>query len=88
MYEKLIDTLVEEFNKNIDGNEKIYNDNKKVWSSCRVYIVLFVIVVLMIIGISSVFIYLHWCLKKVILILIIVLQQQFIKHINGKYLTN
>ena len=30
MQKKLIDTLVEEFNKNIDGNEKIYNDNKKV----------------------------------------------------------
>ena len=42
----------------------IYNDYKNVCNSCTIYIVLFVIVFLIIIGISSAFIYFHWYLKK------------------------
>ena len=40
---KTVDKLVEECNENIDGNEMIYNGNKKVCGSCTIYIVLFVI---------------------------------------------
>ena len=57
---RLIDKLVEECSENIDGNEMIHNDYKNVCNSCRVYIVLFAIAFLMIIGISSAFIYFHW----------------------------
>ena len=64
----------------------IYNatldDYKNVCNSCTVYILLFVIAFLIIIGISNAFIYFHWYLKKVIL------KQQFIKHINDNPQTN
>ena len=60
---KLVDKLVEECSENIDGSEMIYNgtlnDHKKVCNSCKIYIVLFVIAFLIIIGISSTFIYFH-----------------------------
>ena len=65
---KLVDKLVEECSENIDGNEKIYsgtlNDYEKVCNSCTICIVLFVTVLLIIIAISSAFIYFHWYLKK------------------------
>ena len=56
---KLVDKLIEECSKNIDGKEMIYNDYENVCNSCTIYIVLFVIAFLIIIGISSAFIYFH-----------------------------
>ena len=52
---KVVDKLVEECSENIDGNEMIYNTtiNEKAWSSCTMYIVLFVIAFSTIIDISS-----------------------------------
>ena len=40
------------------------NDYRKVCNSCTIYIALFVIAFLIIIVISSAFIYFHRCLKK------------------------
>ena len=40
------------------------NDHKKVCNSCAIYIVLFVIALLIIIGITSVFIYFYWYFKR------------------------
>ena len=78
---RLIDKLVEECSENIDGNEMIYNKTlnyyKNVCSSCTKYIVLFVNVFLIIISISSAFIYFHWCSKRRYI-------EQFMKHINEK----
>ena len=65
---KLVDKLVEECSENFDGNEMIYNgtlnDYERLCNSCTIYIVLFAIDFLIIIGISSAFIYFHWHLKK------------------------
>ena len=70
----------------------IYNKtvNVKVYNSCTIYIVLFVIFLIISISISSVFIYFHSYLKKIIfeLSLILILKQQFIEYINGKYKKN
>ena len=41
-----------------------FNDYGNACISCKIYIVLFVIAFLIIIDISSAFIYFHWCLKK------------------------
>ena len=83
---KLIDKLVEECSEIIDGNKMSYigtlNDYGKVCNSCTIYIVLFFIAFLIIIGISSAYFYFRSYLKKNIL------KQQFIRHINGKYQTN
>ena len=61
---RLIDKLAEEFSENIDGNQLVYNstmnNHKKVCSTWTVYIVLFVTAFLIIISISSAFIYFHW----------------------------
>ena len=58
---KLIDKLLEECSENIDGNEMIYNgtlnDYENVCNSCTIHTVLFVIAFLIIIGISSAFMY-------------------------------
>ena len=40
------------------------NDHESVCGSCTIYIVFFVIVFLIIMGISCMFIYFHWHLKK------------------------
>ena len=76
------------------------NVYKKVCNSCTIYIVLFAIFFITSICNCSVFIYFHWYLKKmmVMLSLILMFKQQFIKcssiecnsveHINGKYQTN
>ena len=40
------------------------NDHESVCGSCIIYIVFFVIVLLIIIGISCIFIYFNWHLKK------------------------
>ena len=65
---RLIDKLVVECCVNIDGNETIYNgtldDYGNVWNSCTVYLVMFVIAFLIIIGISSAYFYFHWYLEK------------------------
>ena len=75
---KLLDKLVEECSKNIDGNKMLHNealnvipfdvihlnDYKKVCGSCTLYIVLFVIFLVISICISGAFIYFHWYLKK------------------------
>ena len=65
---ELISDLVEECSENIDGNEMIYNeilnDYKNVCNSCTIYILLFAIDFLIIIGISSAFIYFHWYLRR------------------------
>ena len=80
---KLIDKLVEECSENFHENERIYNKTlnsyRKVCNSCTIYIVLFVIAFLIIIGISSAYFCFYWYLKEVIL------KQQFIRYINGKY---
>ena len=64
----LIDKLFEECSENSDENKMIHNgtlnDYKKVCSSCTVYIVLFAITFLIIIGISCDLIYFHWYLKS------------------------
>ena len=64
----LVDKLVEECSENIDGNEMICNDTlndyEKVCNSCTIYMVLFVIVFLIIVDISSAFIYFNWYLKR------------------------
>ena len=66
--EKKVDKLVEECSENIDGNEMICNDTlndyEKVCNSCTIYMVLFVIVFLIIMDISSAFIYFNWYLKR------------------------
>ena len=68
---KKVDELVEECSENIDENEMIYNvtlnDYKNVSRSCTIYTILFVIVLLVIIGISNGFIYFYCYLKKIIL---------------------
>ena len=65
---KLVDKLVEECSENTDGNKIIHNgsliDYENVCNSGTMYIVLFVIAFLIIIGISSAFAYFHWCLKR------------------------
>ena len=60
---KLVDELVEECNEEIDGNEMIYDNHGNICNYCTIYIVLFVIAFLIIIGIRSAYIYFHWYLK-------------------------
>ena len=63
---KLFDKLVKECIESIDENELIsvtLNDYESVCWSCTVYITLFFIAFLIMIGISSAFIYFHWYLK-------------------------
>ena len=85
--EKLVDKLVEDCNEETDGNEIIYNGYENVCNSSTIYIVLFVIALLIVIGISSAYFYFHWYLKKsdavlILLILMLILKQWFIKHIH------
>ena len=65
---KLVHKLVEECGENINGNKMIYNeslnDYEKLINSCTIYIILFVIGFLIIIGISSAFIHFNWYLKR------------------------
>ena len=74
---KLVEKLVEECSENSDGNEIIYNKTlnyyRNVCNSWAIYIVLFVIAFLMIMNISSAFIYNSIFL--VLLILILALKQ-------------
>ena len=68
---KIIDKLIEECSKNIDGNKMLYNETlnaillnvyKKVCNSYTVFIVFFVIFLITSICNCSVFIYFHWYL--------------------------
>ena len=65
-----MDLLAEKCSKNIDENEVIYNGTLKASLSyykrnyCTLYIALFVVVLVTSIVVSSVFIYIHWYLKK------------------------
>ena len=66
---KLIDDkLVEKCSENIDGNKMIYNatlnNYGNVCNVCTIYIALFVIAFLIIIGIISAYFYFYWYLKK------------------------
>ena len=61
---KLVDELVEECSESSDGNDMIHNNYGNVCNSCTIYIVLFVISFLIIIGISTAFVYFHWYLKS------------------------
>ena len=82
---KLFDKLVQECIESIDEVEiASEKDNKNKCSSCTPYIVLFSI--FFSIGIAIYFAYFHWYLKKMMLVLCLipVLKQQFIKtYING-----
>ena len=60
---ELVDKLVEEYKKEIYGNEMIYNGYGNVSNSCTLYIVLFFIAFTIIIGISSAHFYFHWYLE-------------------------
>ena len=68
MQKKIVDKLVEECGENTDESKMIYNvtlnDYENACGSCTLCTVLFVIAFLIIIGISSAFIYFHWYLKK------------------------
>ena len=91
---KSVDKLFEECSENIDENEMVYNgtlnDYGKAYNYCTIYIVLFVIAFLIIIGISSEFVYNNLNIIKIIFVLNLmpILKQQFIRYINGKYQTN
>ena len=65
---KLISKLVEECSEDINGNEMIYNGTlnnyEKVCNSCTLYITLFAITFLIIIGISSAYFCFHCYLKR------------------------
>ena len=54
--------------KELHSNKMIYNstlnDYEKICSSCAIYIVLFVLLFIISISISSIFIYFHWYLKR------------------------
>ena len=65
------------------------NDYRNVCGSCTIYIVLFVIAFLIIIVISSAFIYFHWYLKKSNTgVVDIDPSTETIKYVNGKYQVN
>ena len=65
---EIVVKLVEECSEEIDGNELTYNatlnDYENGCDFCAIYIVLFVIAFLKIIGISSAYFYFHWYLKQ------------------------
>ena len=70
---RIIDKLIEECRENIDGNKMLYNKTldviplsiyKKLCSSCMVYIVLFLVLLITRIYICCVFIYFYCYLKK------------------------
>ena len=77
----MIDQLVEKCSENIDENDMIYNRtlNDYKSSSCALYIVLFVVLLVTNIVISSVFIYFFWYQKNL---------QVFTTNINENYQRN
>ena len=90
---KIFGKLIEECSKNIDKNRMIYNetlntiplnDYKIICGSCTLYIVLFVIFLVISTVISAGLVYFYWYSKKIMLesSLVLVLIQQFIRHLN------
>ena len=63
IYEKKLHSM--EFHSNNMVSNSTLNDNNKICRSCTVYIVLFVILFIISIRISSLFIYFHWYLKYI-----------------------
>ena len=57
--------LVEKCSENIDESEMTYNVTLNDCENVTIYTVLFVTAFLIIIGISSAFMYFHWYLKKI-----------------------
>ena len=89
---KIVDKLIEECTETVK-EAKI--ENTCTHNSCTLYIVLFFIFFTINIGIGAYFVYLHWYLKTMLLVLslVLVLKQQFIKFsfielINGRSQTN
>ena len=84
----LVSTLVEQCTANIGENKLIYNTTlnnyTKLYNPSTIHIILLVIYFIKIISFSSAFIYFHWYLKKIVLIL----KRQFIKYTGGKYQAN
>ena len=63
---RLIDKLAKECSENVDENEMTnvtLNEYRNIYGSCTIYITLFAIAFLIIIGIRNVFIYFCWYLK-------------------------
>ena len=84
---RMIDKLVEGCTENIDEVEiDNENENKHKCRSCTVYIMLFFIILAINTGIGIYFVYSHWYLKKIILMLCLILvqKQQFIEPINER----
>ena len=73
---KLVDKLTEECSENIDGNEMIY-DYRNVCNSCTTNIVSFAIAFLILIGISSTFIFIGTYRRVILILLILIL---ILKH--------
>ena len=98
---KIVDKLVEECTETVEEVKlaKITlaeNENSYKCSSCTVYIVLFwIFFTINVGGIGAYFVYFHWYLKKMLLVLslVLALKQRCIKYtffinINGRSQTN
>ena len=88
---RLVDKLAEECTGNIKETWLIEitsakNENKHKCSAWTLHIVLFSIFLTINVGIGSYFLYFHWYLKKMLLLLnlVLALKQQFNELINGK----
>ena len=82
---KFVDKLVEEYIKTIDEIEIASEiEHKNKCSFCTLYIVLFSILLIISIGIAVYFVYSRLYLKKMMLVLYLipVLKQQFMKLVN------
>ena len=91
----MVDKLVEECTEAVKEVKLVKitstgNENKRKCSSCTLYIVLFLVIFLINIGIGTNSIYFYWYLKKMLLVLSLVpvLKQRFNKLINGRSQTN
>ena len=88
---RLIDKLVDECTENIEETRLVEktsakNENNHKCSSCTLYIALFSVIFTINIGVGTYFAYFHWYIKKVMLMLYLIpiLKQQFIRLINGR----
>ena len=91
----MVDKLVEECTEAVKEVKLVKitstgNENKRKCSSCTLYIVLFLVIFLINIGIGTTSIYFYWYLKKMLLVLSLVpvLKQRLNKLINGRSQTN
>ena len=69
MQKKLVDKLIDECTETIEEVKLfiitiVENENEKKYSSCRIYIVLIIVVFTIFIGINIYFIYYNWFLIK------------------------